>query len=103
MFEIIDIVIYCTTGVFCYKALELILTLRGIRPTNKKHLILFLKSPRNYSREEIVDLGKKAIHDPVMLDILVNPVVAPNGITYEKAPLQEYLIKKQGYPDGLSI
>ena len=46
--------------------------------------------PRKFfTREEIINIGKKAIRCPITNKIMVNPVVAQNGFSYEKEVLKE--------------
>ena len=62
--EYCEIVFYCFMGSICLSLLRRI-SLRNNIKRNKKQLKLYLKGKKLYTRQEIIDLGKKAIFDPV--------------------------------------
>lgn len=48
---------------------------------------LYLFNNFLYSREDIIDLGRKALRDPNTSQILKNPIVKEDGLSYESESL----------------
>jgi hypothetical protein len=67
---VLKIIASCIIGQVCFKALKLLLTMNFANKLNKKHLTLFLKAQKHFSRAEIIEIGKKAILDPLTQGII---------------------------------
>jgi hypothetical protein len=65
MYILVEIALTTCLGILFYKSLKFSLIKRSNPASGKKHLILFLNPKKNYSREEIIHIGKLAIFDPV--------------------------------------
>jgi hypothetical protein len=95
MFEIFELITTCFIGQLAYRILKVILLSRSSNPTGKKHLILFLKNRKNFTRQQIIEFGRKAILDPISKELLVHPVVGPNGVSYEKTQIVDYIKNRE--------
>lgn len=70
----------------------------NLKKRNKRDLLIMLYEKKIYSREEIINIGKKALSCPLTNKIFCEPVVSKDGRSYEKIKGREIIRNNGVYP-----
>ncbi len=71
--------------------------------SHAKYLRFILKDSELLNRDYIVKLGRQSIRCGLSGRLLINPMIGPDGISYENNLIQEYIHSYSRMPNGLKL
>jgi hypothetical protein len=76
---------------------------KNLNQSHKKFFRLILRNPELLNRDYIVQLGRQSIRCGLSGMLLVDPLVGPDGVSYEKNLIEGYVEKYGRLPNGKII